>query len=68
MMKCDKQSEDPAKHFGPFEHLRTYEDGGQKIAAEECAACGNVVLLNLPKDLTRQSSIASVHRLSRDKL
>jgi len=49
-MKCDKQSENAAKHFGPFQHLETFEDDGQSFAVEECAACGNVVLLNLPQD------------------
>jgi len=48
--RCDKTSRDPARHRGPFKHLKTFESGAQKIFAEKCEACGNTVLRELPKE------------------
>jgi len=50
-MKCDKLSCEPAKHYGPFEFIETYqdEDGGE-VSAEHCGSCGNVVLRDRPKE------------------
>jgi len=51
MRACDKLSYDPAKHLGPFKYRNTYEDDeGERISAEQCEACGNIVLRELPKE------------------
>ena len=49
MRPCDKTSEDPAKHNGPFQcgGVGNYKDG-KKVAVERCQACDNIVLRVLP--------------------
>jgi hypothetical protein len=47
-MKCDKTSEDPKRHTGPFKLLQVDEEHGFKIV--RCKECGDTVYIKKAKE------------------
>jgi hypothetical protein len=50
--RCDKTSDDPKDHLGPFKHQQTWED--HNLVALKCERCGNTVMHGLKEEENRR--------------